>query len=61
MQKLKEILMREDERVNLKNIGFCTLVILALVAVAFGIVNMKFLFESSPGGPASGPVATETP
>ena len=35
MQRLKEILMRQDERLNLKNVGFCFLVVISLVAIAW--------------------------
>lgn len=60
MQRLKEILMRQDERLNLKNVGFCFLVVISLVAIAFGVVNMKFLFQSSPDQGTQQPVASES-
>lgn len=47
MQTLHDILNREDERFDLKNMGFCTLVVLVLVGVVFGLMNFKTLF---PGG-----------
>jgi len=60
MQRLKEILMREDERLNLRNVGFCFLVVVFLVAIAFGVGNMKFLFQSSPDEGVRQPVASES-
>ena len=44
MQTLHDILNREDERFDLKNMGFCTLVVLVLVGIAFGLMNIKTLF-----------------
>lgn len=45
MQTFKEVFRREEERQNLKSIGMCMLTVLALVLVAFTVVNMDFVFE----------------
>ncbi len=44
MQTFKEVVGRKEERQNLKNVGFCVLVVLALVMGAFGLVYMKQVF-----------------
>jgi len=46
MQTLHDILNRENERFDLKNMGFCTLVVLVLVGIAFGLMNINTLFPS---------------
>ncbi len=48
MQTLKEILGREEERHNLQSVGLCVLVVLVLIVFSFGLVHMKFMFESEP-------------
>ena len=47
MTTLHEILSRTDERLNLKNMGLCTLVVLVLVTVAFGILNFRSIFPQT--------------
>ena len=45
MQTFKEVFSRKEECRNLKNVGFCVLVVLALVMGAFGLVLMKQVFS----------------
>jgi len=47
MQTLHDVLSRTDERMNLKSVGFCTLVVLLLVGVAFGIMNFRTIFPQT--------------
>ena len=42
MQTLKEVLSRQEERQNLRNMGMCVLLILALTLVSFGLVRERF-------------------
>lgn len=42
MQTLKEVLSRQEERQNLRNVGICVLLILALVLVSLGVVHVHF-------------------
>ncbi len=46
MQTLKEVLGRREERHNLQSAGLCILVVLVLVIFSFGLVHIKFMFES---------------
>ena len=46
LQTSKEILRREEERQNLRNIGLCILTILVLVVVSFMMVSLDFVFEA---------------
>ncbi len=41
MQTLKEILQREQERHNLKNLGICAGVVILLTALAFGLLGLN--------------------
>jgi Tfp pilus assembly protein PilX len=47
MQTWKEVFSREEERQNLKNIGFCLLVVLTLVVGAFALTSLQIFFEQS--------------
>lgn len=42
MQTLKEVLSRQEERQNLRNMGLCILLVLTLLLVSFGIVSVRF-------------------
>lgn len=59
MQTLHDILSRAEERFDLKNMGFCVLVVLVLVAVAFGLISIKTLFPKAPGEAQEKKVAVE--
>lgn len=47
MQTFKEVFRREEERQNLKHIGFCFLVVIVLVVGSFGLASLQFVFEKS--------------
>ncbi|MBT3604308.1 MAG: hypothetical protein HOE48_17500 [Candidatus Latescibacteria bacterium] len=57
MQTLKDVIKREDERVNLKNGAICISIVVIIVFMAFGLRGMHFAFEQSP---ATTPVTTVT-
>jgi len=42
MQTLKQVLNREDERRNLKNVVLCLLTTLVMVIFAFGLIQVDF-------------------
>ena len=42
MQTLKDVLSRQEERQNLRNTGFCILLVVAMLLASFGLVSMKF-------------------
>ncbi len=42
MQTFKEVLGRREERQNLRSMGLCVLLVLALVFVSYGIVGLRF-------------------
>ncbi len=41
MQSLRDILGREEERYNIRNMGVCVLVVLAIAAIAFVLAYME--------------------
>ena len=41
MQSFRDILGREEERYNIRNMGLCVLVVLAIVAIAFVVAYME--------------------
>ena len=41
MATLKQILGREDERSNLRDVGLCTLAVVLLVAIVFSAIYLK--------------------
>lgn len=43
MQTLKQVLNREEERRNLKNVGLCLLATLFMVIFAFGLIQVDVL------------------
>lgn len=47
MQTWKEVFSREEERQNLKNIGFCLLVVVSLVVGAFALTSLEIFLEQS--------------
>ena len=61
MQTLHDIFSREGERFDLKNMGFCTLVVLILVGFAFGLLNIRSLFPKTPEKAQERKAATEQP
>ena len=58
MQTLKDVFRREDERLNLVNMGICIALVVLLVVVVFGIREMRFAVQQSPVEQAA-PVPTE--
>lgn len=60
MQTFKEILSRDQERRNIRNVCFCVLTVCALVIVAFGVVGMKFLVQDGTNRAEEASAATET-
>ena len=44
MRTFRDILRQEEERQNLKQVGFCVLAVFVLVMGAFSLVAMKQLF-----------------
>lgn len=42
MQTLKEIFMREDERLNLRNGAICILIVASLIIVVFALSELRF-------------------
>ncbi len=46
-RRLRYLLLRE--RNNLKNVSLSVLAVLVLVLVTFGILQMKFIFQETPG------------
>ena len=41
MQTFREVLGRQEERQNLKNMGLCLLLILGLILVSFGVSQVR--------------------
>ena len=52
MQTLRQVLGREEERQNLKNMGFCYLLVVTTIALIF---SLYYANTPSPGPPADGP------
>jgi hypothetical protein len=48
MGSLKEVLGRHEERFDLKNMGFCFLAVVVLVAIIFGITNLGLWQKPAP-------------
>ena len=47
MRTFKDVFSRKEERQNLKNVGFCLLVVLTLVVGSFALVSLQVLFDGS--------------
>lgn len=47
MQTWKEVFRREEERQNLKNIGFCLAVVVTLVVGSFVLTSLQVIFEQT--------------
>ena len=60
MQTLKEILSREQERRNIRNVCFCVLTVCILVVVGFGVVGMKFLIQDGASRTEDASVVVDT-
>ena len=60
MGSLKEILGRHEERFDLKNMGFCFLTVLVLVAIIFGIANIGLWQKASTEDTGKQAAAVET-
>ena len=58
MSTLKEVLGREAEQLNLRNVMTCVVLVICVVAVAFGLSQLRPLVESTSAGGASAVVAT---
>lgn len=58
MQTLRQVLGREEERQNLKSVGLCYLLIVALMTLVFAIVHLNSV---SPPAPANSPGGQATP
>ncbi len=48
MRTFKEVFSRKEERQNLKNVGFCLVLVFTLVVGSFALVSLQLLFDSSP-------------
>ncbi len=48
MRTLRHVLAARRERENLRHVGICVALTVALVAVAFGLVTVKHLVETGP-------------
>ena len=59
MQSLKEVMDREEERLNLRNVGLCVVAVLVLVAITFGVAELRFLFQDTPDGTSTEAVDVE--
>ena len=53
MQTMREIMGRTEEQLNLRRIGFCYLVVIFLVVLAFGVTYLDFSQKD--------PLTTEAP
>lgn len=56
MQTLKDVLGREEERVNLRNMVLCYVVTLLFVFAIFGVTYLKQLSRSESGKASSAPL-----
>jgi hypothetical protein len=55
---LKEVLGREAERTQLRNVTVCILLVILVVAIAFGLIELKPVVESTAVGSPSPMMAT---
>ena len=60
MGSLKDVIERREERFNLKNMDFCFLTVLVLVAIIFGIANLGLWQKSSTEDTSKQAAAVET-
>lgn len=58
MTALKEVLGREAEQSNLRSVVTCAILVICVVALAFGLVQLKPLIESTTAGGPSPVIAT---
>ena len=49
MRTLKDVLARNEERSNLRNMGLCFLMVLALIVAVFSTMYMRSAFDDSRG------------
>ena len=62
MQALKDVLGRAEEQRNLRSLLWCTLLVVTLVTLVFGVNEFRFLFEvdrSDDSGDGSAAVLAE--
>ncbi len=52
MQTWKDVFRRKEERQNLKNIGFCILITVALVTGSYALSSLRDIFQVSRAAPA---------
>ena len=52
MQTWKDVFRRKEERQNLKNIGFCILITVALVTGSYTLSSLRDIFQVSRAAPA---------
>ena len=59
MATLRTVLARHDEKLNVKNALLCVALVVILVSFAFGLMNMKLLFQDTPDQNRVEPTAGE--
>ena len=59
MQTIKDVLNRQEEQNNLKNMLLCALMVFILIAVSFGVFYTKFFFRSDSDNVRSGKTNAE--
>ena len=52
MQTWKDVFRRREELQNLKNIGFCILIIVALITGSYALTTLRDIFQVSREVPA---------
>ena len=60
MQTWKDIFRRKEEQQNLKNIGFCFLVVVVIVTGSFALTGLRDVFQASIDDPAEWEVTSTT-
>ena len=58
MQTFREVLRREEERRNLRDVGICVVAVVALTVFAFGLVHLKPALGGRSDAQAQGQVDT---
>jgi len=62
MQALKDVMGRAEEQRNLRSLLWCTLLVVTLVTLVFGVNEFRLLFEidrSDDSGESSAAILTE--
>ena len=48
MASLRAVLGRQDEKLNLRSVSLCVVLVILMVSIAFGLLTFRPLFQDTP-------------